>query len=601
MRVKESSMTRNSKRRISLSLKINLLIVSIIILVTLGLVMISSFIFGRNITRHYTEQTVFAAQAGKEEIIPDMVRHFWNEINTDEFRNMRAKALAAQDETMIRDWMISRPCWMEDMDFDGLTIDVDPFSDLIYQDIRPEEEYLYQDTLYHDYQIVIHTLDECKILFTINDAYIQYDEDGVTYNLVDPGENLFYIGTIEETIDVFANFNMNSYFPPTVYRSVFGWLCTTLMPLDPTVDGEIPGYVGADADMNQVILQQQRFVKSSGLYVLGLTVVSILISMLVMHRTIVDPLKQLSVASAGFAKDDQLAAESVIDLPIRSNDEIGDLYQQIRSMQTRIIDYTNHLTQITAERERVSTELRMAESIQRAMLQENFPAFPNHAEFDLFGSMTPAREVGGDFYDFLMPDDEHLAVVIADVSDKGVVAALFMMASKILINYRIRQGGTPAQILTDVNAQLSIDNNSKMFVTVWMGILDLKTGVMICANAGHEYPFIRGEDGTFRLFRDKHGLVVGAMPMSKYKDYELRLEPGDSIFVYTDGVLEANNENAELYGKQRLEAALNQVPDDEPQHILEHVKADVDAFVSEAKQFDDLTMLCVKYKYRLVR
>ena len=210
--------------------------------------------------------------------------------------------------------------------------------------------------------------------------------------------------------------------------------------------------------------------------------------------------------------------------------------------------------------------------------------------------MTPAREVGGDFYDFFMTDDEHLAVLIADVSDKGIPAALFMMSSKILINYRTRQGGTPAEILADVNAQICRDNSSKMFVTVWMGILDLTTGVMTCANAGHEFPFIRSTNGTFHMIRDKHGLVIGALEKTKYTDYELKLEPGDAVFVYTDGVPEANNANEELYGIKRLEASLNRLSDSSPQFILEQVKADVDAFVDDAKQFDDLTMLCVEFR-----
>ena len=242
------------------------------------------------------------------------------------------------------------------------------------------------------------------------------------------------------------------------------------------------------------------------------------------------------------------------------------------------------------------TELRMASNIQESMLPHVFPPFPERTEFELYAGMNPAREVGGDFYDFLMIDDNHLAVLIADVSGKGVPASLFMMSTKNLINYRTRQGGTPAEILTDVNAHVARDNESSMFVTVWMGILDLSTGVLTCTNAGHEYPAVRGSDGVFRIFRDKHGLMLGAMPKVKYRDYELMLSPGDKVFVYTDGVPEANNPNEELYGMNRLETALNRLADKSPEEILSGVREDVDSFVNGAKQFDDLTMLCLEYK-----
>ena len=242
------------------------------------------------------------------------------------------------------------------------------------------------------------------------------------------------------------------------------------------------------------------------------------------------------------------------------------------------------------------TELQMAAGIQESMLPHVFPPFPERKEFELYASMDPAREVGGDYYDFMMVDDDHLAVLIADVSDKGTPAALFMMSTKNLINYRIRQGGTPAEILTDVNAHVARDNESSMFVTVWLGILDLRTGVLTCTNAGHENPAVCGADGVFRIFRDKHGLMVGAMPNVKYRDYELYMEPGSKIFVYTDGVPDASNIEGDRYGTNRLEAALNRIAGGSPEDILRCVRADVDVFVDGAKQFDDLTMLCLAYK-----
>ena len=209
--------------------------------------------------------------------------------------------------------------------------------------------------------------------------------------------------------------------------------------------------------------------------------------------------------------------------------------------------------------------------------------------------MDPAREVGGDFYDFFMIDNDHLALVIADVTDKGVPAALLMMSAKVLIDYCAHMDGSPSRVLSNVNTQLCEGNESGMFVTVWMGILDVKTGLMTCANAGHENPMIR-DGGIFRMLKDMHGLPLGVMPEVKYQNYVIQLKPGDAVFVYTDGVPEANNAEGQLYGFARMELALNRIRETDPESVLNGVRADVDAFVKNADQFDDLTMLCVTYK-----
>ena len=171
-----------------------------------------------------------------------------------------------------------------------------------------------------------------------------------------------------------------------------------------------------------------------------------------------------------------------------------------------------------------------------------------------------------------------------------------MMSSKILLNYQAQQGGSPGEILTAVNNQICKNSKTGMFVTVWLGILNLNTGLMTCANAGHEYPLIRGQDGAFRILKDKHGIVLGAMESVRYKDYEIRMMPGDAVFVYTDGVPEANNADGEFYGMERMEIALNHIADRDPEGILQGIKEAVNSFTGEARQFDDLTMLCLEYK-----
>ncbi|MBR3290409.1 MAG: serine/threonine-protein phosphatase [Clostridia bacterium] len=241
-------------------------------------------------------------------------------------------------------------------------------------------------------------------------------------------------------------------------------------------------------------------------------------------------------------------------------------------------------------------ELNMATQIQESMLPSIFPAFPDRSEFDVYASMTPAREVGGDFYDFFLIDDDHLCMVMADVSGKGVPAALFMMASKIILANHAMSGKSPAQILTDTNNAICANNRMELFVTVWLGILELSTGKLTAANAGHEYPAIRQANGAFELLHDKHGFVIGGMEGVPYKEYELTLTPGSKVFLYTDGVPEATDAQGDMFGTDRMLNALNEAVDGTPEAVLTQVRRGVDAFVKKAEQFDDLTMLCLEYK-----
>ncbi len=251
---------------------------------------------------------------------------------------------------------------------------------------------------------------------------------------------------------------------------------------------------------------------------------------------------------------------------------------------------------VTAEKERIGTELHMAKQIQEGMLPSIFPAFPDRAEFDLYASMVPAKEVGGDFYDFFLIDDDHLALVMADVSGKGVPGALFMMASKIILHSCAVQGGSPAEVLAQANKTICANNPMEMFVTVWLGILELSTGRLTAANAGHEYPIIKRADGSFELFKDQHGFVIGGMDGAKYRSYDLELRSGDKLFLYTDGVPEATDSDKEMFGTERLLAALNKLQSNAPEEILTSLRETVDCFVGDAEQFDDLTMLCLEYK-----
>ena len=311
------------------------------------------------------------------------------------------------------------------------------------------------------------------------------------------------------------------------------------------------------------------------------------------HKT-VRPVTQIQKNVRQYT-DDKDTARIVGEMEkVRVNNEFGVLARDISALAEEVERYNDENIRLTSEHERIAVELDLAAKIQREALPANFPAFPDRNDFDIYASMTPAKEVGGDFYDFFMLDDDHIALVMADVSGKGVPAALFMMMAKILIGEHAKMGLSPKEVLERTNDAICRNNSEKMFVTVWFGILELSTGKITAANAGHEYPVIRQPGGEFELFKDKHGFVLGAFEGKSYREYEFTLQKGGTLFVYTDGVPEATRAGNELFGNERMLAAVNGIPDGSPKELLEHVHSEVNAFVGDAPQFDDLTMLAIK-------
>lgn len=276
--------------------------------------------------------------------------------------------------------------------------------------------------------------------------------------------------------------------------------------------------------------------------------------------------------------------------------EVGELARSYISMVKDLEAYIENLHTITAEKERINAELTLASSIQAHMLPCIFPPFPDHDEFEIYATMTPAKEVGGDFYDFYMVDNNHLAVVIADVSGKGVPAALFMVIAKTLIKNQAQMGLEVNEVFSIVNRLLCEGNDAGLFVTAWMGILDLTSGLLTFANAGHNPPLLKQKDGNFTYLKTRPGLVLAGMEGIKYRKNEIIIEPGDRLFLYTDGVTEATDASNELYGEERLNQFMNGHVQDTAEDVLRGLKQDIDQFVGEAPQFDDITMLMLDFK-----
>ena len=307
---------------------------------------------------------------------------------------------------------------------------------------------------------------------------------------------------------------------------------------------------------------------------------------------IIDPLNTITrrVASLG-VRNRQFKMEDVY----RTGDEIEVLAESFAKQSALNMLYIDQIRHVTAEKERISAELDMASKIQASQLPRLFPAFPNRREFSLFASMTPAKEVGGDFYDFFMVGTDHIALVMADVSGKGVPAALLMMVARVLIKSSLQNGKSPAEALESVNNQICESNDAGFFVTIWVAVLEISTGKGVASNAGHEHPVLRRAGGSYELVIYRHSMPVGTMEGIRFEQHEFHLNPGDSIFVYTDGVAEATNGDDELYGTERMLSALNSEPDAQPEQVLGNVMNDINGFVDGAEQFDDITMLCFRY------
>lgn len=274
---------------------------------------------------------------------------------------------------------------------------------------------------------------------------------------------------------------------------------------------------------------------------------------------------------------------------VRSHVEFDDLSNDINSTVDTLKRY------IADAAARIDAELAFAKAIQHSALPSVFPPYPGRAEFDIHAAMFTAKEVGGDFYDFYFVDEDTLAFLVADVSGKGIPAAMFMMQSKTLLKSFAESGMPIEKVFTTANEKLCQGNEAGMFVTAWMGLLNVKTGLITFANAGHNPPLVKHEGGSFEYHKTRASFVLAGMEGIRYRRFEMQLQPGDTIFLYTDGVTEATDASQQLYGESRLLALMNGQAGKSARDVCEAVKADVDAFVGEAEQFDDITMLCLTW------
>ncbi|MCI9446158.1 MAG: SpoIIE family protein phosphatase [Lachnospiraceae bacterium] len=360
--------------------------------------------------------------------------------------------------------------------------------------------------------------------------------------------------------------------------------------------GEIVAILGVEKAMTRLENARNTYVKDVLLGVLVAVFLFLIAYSAFLYREILTPILAVTDEAKRFAEtntpSDKLSA-------IQKKDEIGVLAKAVNKMETDIMAYIENLTAVTAEKERIGAELSIATQIQADMLPSIFPAFPDRPEFDIYATMNPAKEVGGDFYDFFMVDERHLAIVMADVSGKGVPAALFMVIGKTLIKDHTQPGRDLGEVFTEVNDLLCESNSEGLFITAFEGVLDLVSGEFTFVNAGHEIPFICKKGGSFEPYKIRAGFVLAGMEGIRYQCGSMQLSPGDRLFQYTDGVTEATDKDSRLYGMERLKETLAEYASLPPQGLLVKVKEELDGFVGDAPQFDDITMLCLEYRERM--
>ena len=451
-----------------------------------------------------------------------------------------------------------------------------------------------------DYQKYVDTLINLRRGMDVNDIFIGVVNGDEIYYIIDtdPMEDRRYtLGDKSGIEEYFKEGVLTAwetgipYHGYLIHETDYGSNITAVYPI--VYGGGTIAFIAVESPMRTLESDVYSYIYTVLVIVCVISVFLFVITAFILVNLLIKPIKTISHEAAYFVENENEISENL--KKIKNRDEIQVLAESVLRMEIGINEYISNLTKVTAEKERIGAELNVATKIQADMLPGVFPAFPDRHEFDLYASMDPAKEVGGDFYDFFLIDEDHLGLVIADVSGKGVPAALFMVIAKTLIKNRALMGGSPSEVLAYANEQLCEGNEAELFVTVWFAIIEISTGKGLAANAGHEHPALRRKDGSFELIKYRHSPAVATMPGMKFKEHEFKLEPGDSLYVYTDGVTEATRSDNVLFGTDRMIESLNKNPDADPKSMLEKVRADIDEFVGDAPQFDDITMLGFKY------
>jgi len=421
------------------------------------------------------------------------------------------------------------------------------------------------------------------------------------------------IGLPEETINRIRNLNSTIGLQPVKTRgtkaALSGETGTQIFP-DYRGVSVLSSYKPLNiSDVNWAIMSEideaeafkyVHYLKKSVIILLLVLIIGILIISILFSRTLTRPLKTLSrytqeLSSRDFTSSDSYSFLDDLLTVARRGDEVGELAQAFQRMETELENSIENLKKTTSTKERMESELNIGREIQMSMIPLIFPVFPDRKEIVIYGTMEPAREVGGDFYDYFFIDEDRFCFCIGDVSGKGVPAALFMAVTKTLIKSRAADDYSPASIITHINDELSRHNEAFMFVTIFIGILNTKTGKFLYTNAGHNPPYIKRKDGSIEQIDQLHGPVAGAISGLTYKEDKTSLSKKDILLLYTDGITEARNREKEFFSDKRLAEVLSSFEDISAEDIVNSTVSKVKRFEDGADQADDITALAIQF------
>ena len=425
-------------------------------------------------------------------------------------------------------------------------------------------------------------------------------EDHLTYIWASDDEDVMIIGMDDVYSDGGKEISYMAFSKEPEFEmisdtdKVYGEFMVACVPIYDS-SGEPVALAAADISTEKI----RTAIFNAAMKIITITVIVMLVTVLIYYvyikKNMIEPILQLNDTANGMING--FINSDIVRVDIHTNDEIEMLAHSLEKMDTDLRAYISENTRITAEKERIGAELDVATKIQANMLPSIFPPFPERNEFNLYAIMNPAKEVGGDFYDFFLIDNDHVALVMADVSGKGVPAALFMAVCKTLIKSAAKDDESPASIVSKVNERLCENNPDMMFVTVWVGIYTISSHEICYVNAGHEDPAIyRAATGHYELILEEHDMVLGFSAEAGFREHTITMSPGDRLFVYTDGVPEATSADDELFGTSRMLMSLDSSVSGSGRDTFEALREDIAAFTNGAEQFDDITMLSFEYR-----
>ena len=456
------------------------------------------------------------------------------------------------------------------------------------------------------YSMLESVLGQFRDTANVADVYMEvFDDDtktGIYFAEPDRSEYRVWMGEYEEVDQKYVKKLMESSLENPFYAffpDSGSIVMTSGIMLN--TDNDIQIGLMADTDIKDIVKKAGQFALVYIIFIAIIGFIIVIIATKMVKRSRVLPINKLAEAAKEYVSDKKEGSDNknhFEDLKIDTGDEIEILYYMMTDMEKDLNDYEKNLQSITAERERIGAEIEIATAIQQSMLENVAPNFVGKKEYDLYAAMSPAREVGGDFYDFFMVDDDHLAILIADVSDKGVGSAFFMAISKTLVKTYAKMVMNPTDVIAKVDRQISEKNEAGLFVTLWMAVIDLNTGHVNACNAGHDYPAIMKTGEDFVVEKTPHGPPVAFIPGMEFQGMEFDMKPGDRIFLYTDGLNEAKRSDDERFGIDRMLEVLNAHKDVDNETMIHLMREAVDEFAGDEPQFDDMTMLGFTFKGR---